>query len=155
MQSSRLFPLVLVFGLLVSGCGAPEPPMACFEDQVPWKDRGAPPGMGHHFKMCEHFGMVCNEAVTLADECPEFMAELLAFLQEEILPRLSRIQDFLPWLDLDEMLSWIVENLQGACGYIDILDRVGTCQQPGQAGDPCAEDADCEPGLLCLEGVCG
>lgn len=153
MKSSRLFPLVLVVGTILSACGAPEPPMACFEDEIPWAARGAPPpGKTPHYEMCEHFDMVCNEAVTLADECPQFLAELVAFLQEDVLPRLSH---FLPWLDVDDMLSWIMDNLQGACGHIDILDRVGTCQPPGQTGDPCAEDADCGPGLVCLDQACG
>lgn len=156
MRAKFYCPLVLVIAVLAAGCGAPEPPMACLDGDFPWWDFDADNHpWDYTFEYCEAFDMVCNDAVTLAEECPVFLAELIAYLEDRIFPILSRWLDFLPWLDVDEMLTWIVDALQGACGYIDILDRVGTCQPLGEEGAPCAEDADCLEGIPCLEGVCG
>lgn len=162
MRENVFCALLLIIGILASGCGVPEPPMACFDGEMPdwvWDwDRDADrhdPGWDHSFEYCEHFDMVCNQAVSLADECPAFMSGLIEYLEGRLFPILSRFLDFLPWLDVDEMLGWIVEELQGACGYIGYLDQIGTCQPPGEAGDPCAEDADCVETILCLDQVCG
>jgi hypothetical protein len=148
--------LLVFVGILASGCGVPEPPMACFDGDFPHWDWDAARHDGHDpFEYCEAFNMVCNEAVTLADECPGFISGLIEFIEKEVYPVLSHFLGFLPWLDVDEMMSWILDSLQGACGYVDILDRVGTCQPPGEEGDPCAEDADCMEPLVCLDQVCG
>ena len=155
MKGKILCALLLIIGMGVTGCGAPEPPMACFDGEFPWWDWDEDFAAAHHdFEYCEHFDMVCNDAVTLASECPEFMAELVQFLQDEVVPWASDWMDFLPWLDLDGFLTWAVDMLQGSCGFIDILDQVGTCQLPGGVDFPCAEDADCLEGLLCAGGVC-
>lgn len=156
MRGNLILSLLLAVGILASGCGAPEPPMACFDGDFPdWDWEADRHGWDDPFEYCEAFGMVCNEAVTLADECPEFISGLIAYVEERVFPILSRVLRFLPWLDVDEMMSWILDSLQGACGYIDILDQVGTCQPPGEEGDPCAEDADCMEPLACLDQVCG
>jgi hypothetical protein len=162
MRENAFCALLLTIGILASGCGAPDPPMACFDGEMPdwvWDgDSDAArhdPDRDYGFEYCEYFDMVCNEAVTLEDECPAFMSGLLEYLEESIFPMLSRFLNFLPWLDVDGMLSWIAEELQGACGYVGYLDQIGTCQPPGEAGDPCAEDADCVEGILCLDQVCG
>jgi len=151
MREKVLTALLLILGILAVGCGAPEPPMACSEGDWQIDKRPRPP----RFEYCERFDMVCNEAVTLAEVCPDFLSELIAYAETTILPTLSRYLRFLPWLDPEEMLNWVLNNLEGACGYIDILDRVGTCQPPGELGFPCAEDADCAESILCVEGVCG
>ena len=156
MRGAVFSALLLAVGILVSGCGAPEPPMACFDGEIPDWDWQTARHHGHpSFEYCERLDMVCNEAVTLADECPAFMSELIAYAEEKVFPMISEYLDFLPWLDVDEMLSWILENLEGACGYVDFLDQIGTCQPPGEAGDPCAEDQDCLETLLCVDQVCG
>ncbi len=156
MRKNACFALLLVIGVLASGCGAPEPPMACWDGEMPdWEWDAARHDWDYDFEYCEHFDMVCNQAVTLADECPEFISGLIVYLEDRVFPVLTRVLDFLPWLDVDELMSWILDGLQGSCGYYDILDRVGTCQLPGEAGDPCAEDADCQDGFLCVERVCG
>ncbi len=156
MRANLCFALLLVIGIFASGCGAPEPPMACLDGEIPdWGWDADHHGWDYDFEYCDHFDMVCNEAVTLADECPDFISGLIEYLEDRIFPMLSRFLDFLPWLDVDEMMSWILDSLQGACGYVGVLDMIGTCQPPGEAGDPCAEDEDCQEGILCVEGVCG
>ena len=162
MRRNVLCALLLAIGILASSCGVPEPPMACLDGELPdwvwnWEMDAAKrdPHRDYGFEYCEYFDMVCNEAVTLAEQCPGFMSTLLEYLEARVFPVLSRILDFLPWLDVDGMLSWLAEELQGACGYIGYLDQIGTCQPPGEPGDPCAEDADCMEGILCLEQVCG
>lgn len=129
--------------------------MACLDEAFPWWDWDADSNARYPFEYCERLNMVCNDAVTLADECPEFLSELTQYLEDRIFPMLAGWLDFLPWLDVDEMLSWILDNLQGACGCIDMLDQVGTCQPLGEAGDPCAENDDCVEGLPCVSEVCG
>jgi hypothetical protein len=137
--------------------------MACYDGEIPdwvwdwdWEMDAARhgPHWEYGFEYCEYFDMVCNQAVPLSEVCPGFMSGLLDYLEARIFPMLSRFLDFLPWLDVDEMLSWIAENLQGACGYVGYLDEIGTCQLPGEPGDRCAEDPDCAEGILCLDGIC-
>lgn len=156
MKGRLLCALLLIAGIGVAGCGAPEPPMACFEGEFPWWDWSADNEAARHFdfQYCERFDMVCNEAVTLAEECPAFMTELVAFIEEEIAPFVSRWLDFVPFIDLDGILGWIVDILQGSCGYIDVLDQIGTCQPPGEVGEACAELEDCVLGLDCVDGLC-
>ena len=69
--------------------------------------------------------LVCNEAVTLEEACQDLLGSLP------------------PEIPIPEV-----------CQYIPPLENIGTCQPPGLAGDPCAEDADCEAGLTCPSGVC-
>ncbi len=69
--------------------------------------------------------LVCNEAVSLEDACQDLIASLP------------------PDIPIPEV-----------CEYIPPLENIGTCQPPGIAGDPCAEDADCEEPLICPAGVC-
>lgn len=157
MRGNVFMGLLLIFALISPGCGVPEPPMACFEGDAPdweWERDAEWHGWHYGFEYCEAFDMVCNEAVTLADACPDFVSGLIEYVEGRVFPVLSRVLRFLPWLDVDEMLSWILDGLQGACGYADILDRVGTCQPPGEEGDPCAEDGDCLEPLVCLEQLC-
>lgn len=164
MRGNLLCALLLVIGILAAGCGAPEPPLACFDGELPdwvwdwdWGMDAArhDPDWDYGFEYCDHFDMVCNHAVTLAEECPDFMSGLLEYLEVRVFPMLSRFLGSIPWLDIDEMLGWITEELQGACGYVGYLDMIGTCQPPGEEGDPCVEDADCVEGILCLDQVCG
>ncbi len=156
MRENVFCALLLIIGILASGCGVPEPPMACIDGEMPdWDWHADKHDWDYTFEYCERLDMVCNEAVTLADECPAFVSGLVEYLEGRIFPMLSEFLDFIPWLDVDGMLSWILDNLQGACGYIGILDQVGTCQPLGEAGDPCAEDADCVEGILCLDQACG
>jgi hypothetical protein len=156
MRENAFCALLLIIGILVSGCGVPQPPMACMDGGLPdWDWRADKHDWDYTFEYCERMDMVCNEAVTLADECPDFVSGLTEYLEEKVFPVLTRFQDSIPWLDMDGMLSWILDNLQGACGDVGILDLVGTCQPPGEADDPCAEDADCVEGILCLDQVCG
>lgn len=68
--------------------------------------------------------LVCNEGYTLADACQEYVG---------MLPPQAPIPDI--------------------CANIPVGD-IGTCQPLGEAGDPCAEDADCEVPLTCASGVC-
>jgi hypothetical protein len=64
--------------------------------------------------------LVCNEAVSLEEACQDLL---------DSLP---------PQIPIPEV-----------CQYIPPLEIIGTCQPPGMAGDPCAEDDDCEVELVC------
>lgn len=155
MKTGLFCSVLLVIGIVAMGCGSPQPPLPCSDDGFPdW--RTADHWGDFDFQYCEEFDMVCNEAVTVAAECPAFMAKLATFIQERVVPILERVLRYLPWqIDLDRVLEIVFDRLQGVCGHLDILDRIGTCQPPGEAGDPCAEDADCLAEFTCLAGECG
>ena len=70
--------------------------------------------------------LLCNEAVTLAEACQDLL---------DSLP---------PGIPIPDV-----------CDYIPPLENIRTCQPPGGAGCPCAEDADCEDGLICTAEGCG
>jgi hypothetical protein len=142
---------LLIVGFGSAGCGAvPEPPLACSEEGFQWWGEG-----DFSFQFCQAFGMECNEAVTLADECPAFVDELEGYIREVLVPMIRDHLPFIPsFIDIDELVAMLFDQYVGVCGEIDFLDQVGTCQPLGGEGDPCVEDEDCFGDLACVEGVC-
>ena len=98
---------------------------------------GTPVGRpwGFSLQYCQALGMVCNEAVTLADECPAFVAELEDYIGGVLIPMMT---DTLPsYIDADELFAELFAQYVGVCGEIEFLDEVGTCQPLGNEGDVC------------------
>lgn len=75
---------------------------------------------------CLELDMVCNEAAIVADQCQEWLEAL-----PEFVPDICAI----------------------VFGHHPAIGEVGTCQYLGEAGDVCAEGADCASGE-CVEDVC-
>jgi hypothetical protein len=147
----RLFFVTLLIVLPgAAGCGAPQPPMACTEETFPGWDDG-----DFTLAYCEELGLVCNEAVTLADACPAFLVELETYFDEFLVPELMKRLPYLPWqIDIEALVERLFGRLSGGCDRIDILDQVATCQPAGNEGEACLEDADCSQGLVCQEEIC-
>jgi hypothetical protein len=151
MKAGLIYATLLIIGIGAMGCGAvPEPPLACTDDEIQWGDHG-----GFSFQYCEALGMECNEAVTLADECPGFVDELEGYIREVLLPMIVDRLSFLPsFIDVEELVATLFDQYVGVCGEVEFLDQVGTCQPLGSLEDPCTEDADCLGDLACVEGRC-
>lgn len=151
MKGARIFATMLIIGMGVMGCGAvPEPPLACTEEGLPWYPEGE-----FTLEYCQALGLVCNEAVTLADECPAFVDELEVYIREVLVPMMSDWFSFLPsFIDLEELVAMLFDQYVGVCGEVEFLDEFGTCQPRGDQGEACAEEADCLAGLACVEGLC-
>ncbi len=151
MKAGLIFATLLIIGMGAMGCGAvPEPPLACTDEVFQWGGQG-----GLSFQYCQALGMECNEAVTLADECPGFVDELEGYIRDVLLPMITGKLSFLPsFIDVEELVAMLFEQYVGVCGEVEFLDQVGTCQPLGNLEDPCAEDADCLGELACLEGMC-
>jgi len=99
--------------------------------------------------------MECNEAVTIADECPAFVDELEGYIRNVLVPMLSGKLSFLPsFIDVDELVAMLFEQYVGVCGQLEALGQYGTCQPLGGLEDACAENADCIAGLACVAGMC-
>ncbi len=137
-----------------AGCGAPEPPMPCTEQPLHWRQQ-VEQSREITFEYCDAFDMVCNEAVTLADTCPGFVSDLEQYFTEVLIPILSDKLRHLPWrIDIDRLAAMLFDRLQGACGEVDLLDQIGTCQAAGDVGAPCVEEQDCLEGLFCSDNMC-
>lgn len=153
-MKNRMLLAALLVPLIFAGCGAPQPPMPCTEQPLHWRQQ-VEQSREITFEYCEAVDRVCNEAVTLADTCPGFVSDLEQYFEEVLIPILSEKLRYLPWhVDIDRLADLLFDRLQGACGEVDLLDRIGTCQAAGDVGAPCAEDADCLEGLLCTDNVC-
>lgn len=153
-MKNRLFFSALALVWIAAGCGAPEPPMPCTEQPLHWRQQ-VEQSREITFEYCDAFDRVCNEAVTLADTCPGFVSELEQYFAEVLIPILSDKLEHLPWhIDIDRLAGLLFDRLQGACGEVDLLDQIGTCQAAGDVGAPCAEESDCMEGLFCLDNVC-
>jgi hypothetical protein len=148
MKTQLICAALLIIGMGAVGCGAvPEPPLACTDEELQWGDHG-----GFSLQYCQALGMECNEAVTLADECPAFVAELEEYIGGVLIPMMT---DWLPsYINAEELFAELFAQYVGACGEIEFLEEVGTCQPLGNEGDVCAEDADCLGDLACSEGIC-
>jgi hypothetical protein len=150
MNARLICVTLLIAGMGAFGCGAPEPPLACTEEAFPWWE-----GEDFTIAYCEELDMVCNEAVTLAEECPDFLIDLEAYFQDFLIPQLTERLEVLPWqIDLEALVNRLFDHLSGGCTQVDILDQVGTCQPPGNEEDACVEDADCRADLSCEGGMC-
>ncbi len=152
MKAGLIYATLLIIGMGAMGCGAvPQPPLACTEQEFEWGGHG-----GMTLQYCQAFGMECNEAVTLADECPAFVDELEGYIRNVLVPMMTDwLSSFLPsYIDVDELVATLFDDYVGVCGEVELLDQVGTCQPLGNVAAPCAEDADCLGDLACLEGVC-
>lgn len=68
--------------------------------------------------------MICNEALSVEARCNELI---------------EYVPGFIPLPDV--------------CKYLPDFGQLGTCQVPGVEGEVCAEDLDCQEGLVC-NGVC-
>jgi hypothetical protein len=150
MNARILCATLLIIGMGTMGCGAPEPPLACTEEAFPgWE------GADLTLAYCEELDMVCNEAVTVGSECPEFLEELEVYFREVLIPELTARLEFSPWeIDLEALVDRLFERLSGGCSHIDVLGEFGTCQPAGGLEDPCLEDVDCLEDLVCLEEMC-
>ena len=148
MKAGLIYATLLIIGMGAMGCGAvPEPPLACTDQELQWGDHG-----GFTLQYCQALGMVCNEAVTLADECPAFVDELEEYIGGVLIPMMT---DTLPsYIDAGELFAELFDQYVGVCGEVEFLDQIGTCQPLGNSGDPCAEGADCAGDLACVEGMC-
>ncbi len=151
MKTQLICAALLIIGVGAVGCGAvPEPPLACTEEVIQWGEHG-----GFSFQYCEALGMECNEAVTLADECPAFVDELEGYIRDVLVPMIGDSLPFIPsFIDIDELVAMLFDRYVGVCGEVEFLEEVGTCQPRGNEGDVCAEDADCLGDLACSEGLC-
>jgi hypothetical protein len=151
MKTQFICAALLIIGMGAVGCGAvPEPPLACTEQEIQWGGHG-----GFSLQYCEALGMECNEAVTLADECPTFVDELEGYIREVLVPMIGDRVPFIPsFINIDELVAMLFEQYVGVCGEVEFLDEVGTCQPLGNEGDACAEDADCDGDLACSGGLC-
>ena len=69
--------------------------------------------------------MICNEAVSVEDRCNELIEYLPVFFP-----------------------------LPDVCKWLPDFGHLGTCQVPGGEGAVCAEDLDCQEGLVCPAGEC-
>ena len=143
MKAGLIHATLLIIGIGAMGCGAvPEPPLACTDEDFT-------------FEYCQALGMVCNEAVTLADECPAFVNELEVYIGEVIIPMAADSLSFLPpFISVQDLVAMIFEEYVGVCGELDILGEMGTCQFVDEGEDPCTEDADCREQLVCEQGIC-
>ncbi|MEW6442736.1 MAG: Dickkopf N-terminal cysteine-rich domain-containing protein [bacterium] len=154
-MKSKLF--LAVISMVVAGaigCGAPQPPLPCTQTASDWRQQVAQ-DRGILLEYCDDLGMVCDESVTLADECPTFLADLEEYFIEVILPVVAEKLPDLPWyIDPEKIIGLLFLKLQGVCGEADVLDQFGTCQPLGQEGDPCLADSECLEGLLCVSEVC-
>lgn len=149
MKARLICAALLVIGMGAMGCGAvPEPPLACSDQEPGWS---SPWGLSY----CQALGMECNEAVTVADECPAFVVELEGYIRNVLVPMLSDRLSFLPsFINVDELVAMLFEQYVGVCGQLEALGQYGTCQPLGDLGNACAEDADCIAGLGCVAGTC-
>ncbi len=111
MKGKLLLVGLMMFGFTLSGCL--EPVIPCYMgDDTP----------------CLALDRVCNEAVTVYDQCHVWL---------ESLPGYGHMPD----------ICAIVFD------HNPVLGELGTCQYLGEAGAPCAEGADCASGE-CVEDVC-
>ena len=150
MSARLICATLLIVSMGAIGCGAPQPPMACTQEEFPWWEHG-----DFMRNYCEELDMVCNEAVTFGDECPEFIEELEVYFRDVLIPQLTERLEVLPWeIDLEALVDHLFGRLSGGCTRIDILSEVGTCQPVGNEEDACLEDADCREDLVCIEGMC-
>jgi len=150
MNARLICATLLIVSMGAIGCGAPQPPMACTEEAFPGWENG-----DFRLAYCEELDMVCNEGVTLADECPAFLEELEVYFREFLIPELTQRLERFPWeIDLEALADHLFGRLSGGCTRVDILEEVGTCQPVGNEEDACLEDADCREDLVCLEGMC-
>jgi hypothetical protein len=149
MKTQLVYAALLIIGMGAMGCGAvPEPPLACSEEG--WWGEGE-----FTFQYCQALGMECNEAVTLADECPAFVDELEDYIRNVIVPMISDALPFIPsFIDIEDLVAMLFDQYVGVCGEIGFLDEIGTCQALADEGGECAEDADCLGDLACVEGLC-
>ena len=154
MKGKLFFSLAWVILVGAIGCGAPQPPLPCSDEPLPLS-YPATQIPDFTLEYCEELGLVCNEAVTLADECPAFVSDLMQYFEEVLIPILVEKLRYLPWqIDVERLLGYLFTRLQGACAHTEILDQIGTCQLPGDVSAPCDENADCLEGLVCMYGYC-
>jgi len=119
---------LLTLAAAMLGCGEVDMIFVCYEN---------------HDLLCNEVeewqdtDLVCNEAVSVAEQCSEI---------------LEGLPDWLPdWLPIPDV-----------CRHIPDMGFLGTCQALGGEGAVCAEDADCLTGLSCqglnppdvVEGTC-
>ncbi len=150
MNARLICATLLIIGMGTIGCGAPEPPLACMDEPFPWWEEG-----DFVLEYCSEMDMVCNEAVTLADECPGFLEELEVYFREFLIPQITERLEYLPWeVDLEGLVDYLFIRLSGGCAQVNALAELGTCQPAGNEEDPCLEDADCREDLVCLEEMC-
>jgi hypothetical protein len=150
MKAGLIYVTLFIIGMGAIGCNStvlPEPPLACTDQEIQWADGG-----GFTLQYCQALGMECNEAVTLADECPAFVAQLEDYIGDVLIPMMT---DSLPsYIDSEELFAELFAQYVGVCGEVELLDQIGTCQPLSNSEGPCAEDADCLGDLVCLEGMC-
>lgn len=127
MKKTLLGSALLIFAAAMLGCGEVDTIYVCYDnsdllcDEVEeWQDTD----------------LVCNEAVSVAEQCSKILEGLPEWLPE--------------WLPLPDV-----------CNQIPDVGFLGTCQPLGEAGADCAEDLDCAEGFTCVippdaeEGTCG
>jgi len=141
MKVKLCLAIALVMVAATLSCGLLDLPQACYEG-----DLNLPPDIPQEIQdyiaelvTCDE-GKVCNSAVGVLEQCESILGMLEEWIGIELPDRFNPC----------ERIGGIVLRH----GHLPILDEIGTCQDPGAEGDPCAEDADCETGLTCPDGEC-
>lgn len=150
MKTQLIYAALLIIGIGAMGCGSaiPEPPLACSDDPIQLGEYGE-----FSFQYCQVLGMECNEAVTLADECPGFMDELEVYIRDVLIPSMG--EDAIPpYINMEEFVAMLFDEYVGICGDVEFLGELGTCQPRSGEGGECAEDDDCVRTLACVGGLC-
>jgi len=109
MNARLICATLLIVSMGAIGCGAPQPPMACTEEAFPGWENG-----DFRLAYCEELDMVCNEGVTLADECPAFLEELEVYFRDVLIPELTERLERFPWeIDLEALAQSLNMSYSG------------------------------------------
>ena len=155
MKAGVISATLLIIAVGAMGCGAvPEPPLACTDEEFTVGDHGdfsfaycEALGM-----VCNEAVTAADKCPGFVVELEAYIREvLLPMISDE----LSFLPSFFDVEELVAMVfDHYFDQYAGVCGEIESLDEIGTCQCLGNLEDPCAEDADCLGDLVCLEETC-
>jgi hypothetical protein len=133
--------IALVMVAATLSCGLLDLPQACYEG-----DLNLPPEIPQEIQdfiadlvACEE-GKVCNSAISVLEQCESILGLIEEWIGIELPDRFN---------PCERIGSIVLRH-----GHLPILDEIGTCQDPGEPGFPCGEDADCAS-LSCGVAVAG
>jgi hypothetical protein len=143
MKIRLLIAVLLVMGPAFLSCDVGFLPQPCYEGELP---PSLPPDVLDYITgllSCDD-GEVCNGAVGIIDQCESILGRFDEILNNWDIHILDR------WNPCERLGRIIIRH-----GNLDILDEIGTCQPPGDVGDPCEDSLDCQEGFSCSEdGFC-